>query len=94
MIHTKVSYKVRNSSKTRSVVARILELEEQLRKLDGSYYEYLGGGLTKHKLTPFDTELKCLPSKYTRSQNIQRIIYEAFQKARDKCEKGIYKDIV
>ncbi|CAF4959010.1 unnamed protein product [Pieris macdunnoughi] len=72
-----------------AIVSRILELKEQLRKLDGSYYEYLCGGLTKHKLTPFDTELKCLPSKHIRPENIQRIISEAFQKARNKSEAEI-----
>ncbi|XP_045519188.1 IQ and AAA domain-containing protein 1-like isoform X2 [Pieris brassicae] len=71
----------------KTIASRILELKEQLRKLDGSYYEFLCGGLTKHKLTPFDTELKCLPSKYIRPANIQRIISEAFQKARYKSEE-------
>ncbi|CAH4036362.1 unnamed protein product [Pieris brassicae] len=73
----------------KTIAYRILELKEQLRKLDGSYYEFLCGGLTKHKLTPFDTELKCLPSKYIRPANIQRIISEAFQKARYKSEEVV-----
>lgn len=59
-----------------------------MRKLNGSNYEYLCRGLVKHKLTPFDVELTCIPSQYIRPENLQRIVDEAIQRARKISEEG------
>ncbi|CAG4914465.1 unnamed protein product [Colias eurytheme] len=73
----------------KAIVERILELKEQLRKHEGSYYQFIGGGLIKHKLTPYDAELHDIEEKYERPENIQLIINEAFQKAREIKEEDL-----
>ncbi|XP_038220097.1 dynein regulatory complex protein 11-like [Zerene cesonia] len=71
----------------KTIVGRILELKEQIRKHEGSFYQFIGGGLIKHKLTPYDAELHGIVENCERPENIQLIIDEAFQKARQIKEE-------
>ncbi|XP_052740782.1 IQ and AAA domain-containing protein 1-like [Bicyclus anynana] len=65
----------------KSIVGRILELKNQLRKLEGAYYQFLNSGLIEHKLTPIDAEFSDIPTKYERSETINEAVIKAFEKA-------------
>nr|XP_032513048.1 IQ and AAA domain-containing protein 1-like [Danaus plexippus plexippus] len=72
-----------------AIVARILELKEQLRKLEGSCYQFLGNSLFDHKLTSYDVEFSQLSNQYKRSEDIETAVSEALQKAKNKSEETI-----
>ncbi|XP_072939856.1 IQ and AAA domain-containing protein 1-like isoform X2 [Epargyreus clarus] len=70
----------------RAIVARILELKVQLRKLVASEYQFMSRGLIDHKLTTYDAELSDVPPKLERAENITKLIAEAIQKAKERKE--------
>ncbi|XP_045765543.1 IQ and AAA domain-containing protein 1-like isoform X2 [Maniola jurtina] len=71
----------------KAIVARILELKGQSRKLEGAFYQFLGNGLIEDKLTPNDVEFSGVSTKYKRCVEINDAIMKAFQRAKEIKEE-------
>lgn len=68
----------------RTSLFRILELKQELIKLEASEHHFLNNGLIFHKLTPYDAELTEIPSKMERSDQIQRMIEEVIERVDER----------
>lgn len=76
------------------IIFRIHELNEQLRKLDGAYYQFLSNGLIDQKLTPDDAEFSDVYVKYERPDEISEAVIKALQKAKEiKDGEGQYINV-
>ncbi|XP_073942454.1 IQ and AAA domain-containing protein 1-like isoform X3 [Choristoneura fumiferana] len=74
----------------KAIVGRILELKQQLRKIEGCQVQFLSQGLIQHKLTTDDAEFQDIPFKVEREDYVNAMILEAFSKAKEKLkEKGL-----
>ncbi|CAK1546321.1 unnamed protein product [Leptosia nina] len=78
----------------KALLTRILELKEQLRKLERTCYEYLSEGLIEYKLTPYDVELENIYFKNHRPRDIQRLVDDALREAKAVAHKDLMAEEV
>ncbi|CAH2070811.1 unnamed protein product, partial [Iphiclides podalirius] len=74
-----------------TVAARILELKNQLRKLESHRYQFFGNGLMQHLLTFDNIEPNDLLQKVKRSERLQAMIDEVVLRIEQKKETELQK---
>ncbi|XP_053603740.1 IQ and AAA domain-containing protein 1-like isoform X2 [Plodia interpunctella] len=70
-----------------AVSQRILELKTQLRKLDGSNYQFLANGARAHKMSPYEAEFSGTPDDAPRSELLDAKLEEIFRAAKEERER-------
>ncbi|XP_047984436.1 dynein regulatory complex protein 11-like [Leguminivora glycinivorella] len=67
-----------------AVVDRILELKNQLRKLEGCQAQFLSKGAIRHHLTVNDAEFHDIPIRVDRNEHAKEMITDAFNAVKEK----------
>lgn len=70
-----------------NITFRILELRNQISRLTGTNHQYLGHGLTDHKLTTNDAEFTDIPDKTDRPEQMKAFINNAKIRAKEEVER-------